>query len=111
MKDADFGHVPWVIANDDGLAHVGRQGEIEVAQALEMNAIGAHLATFRHGQQQQIELFEALGEPGQKAAAFPSRLRRLTRFTMGLLMILIQDKALQLGFKGRRRLRPHDAGG
>ena len=101
MKDADFGHIPWVIANDHGFAHVGRQGEIEVSQALETNAIWAHFAAFGHGQQQQIELFEALGEPRQKAAAFPSRLRWLTRLTVGLLMILIQDKSLQLGFKGR----------
>jgi hypothetical protein len=50
MKDADFGHVPWVIANDDGLAHVGRQGELEGPQALEMHPIWTHLAMLRHGQ-------------------------------------------------------------
>jgi hypothetical protein len=50
MKDTDFGHIPWVIANNHGFPPVGRQREIEVAQALEMNAIGTHLATFRHGQ-------------------------------------------------------------
>ena len=50
MQDTDFGHIPWVIANNHGFPHVGRQREIEVAQALEMHAIGTHLATFRHGQ-------------------------------------------------------------
>jgi hypothetical protein len=100
MKDADFGHIPWVIANDHGFAHIGRQREIKVAQALEMNPIRAYLATFGDGQQQQIELFKTLGEARQKAAAFPARLRWLTRLTVGVLMIVIQDKALQLGFNG-----------
>src|SRR5712692_9871296 len=101
MKDADFGHIPWIIANDDRFAYVGRQGEIEIPQALEMNAIGAHLATFGHRQQQQIELFEAFGEPGEKTTAFPSGLRRITRLTVGMPMIVVQNKSLQLGFKGR----------
>jgi len=39
MKDADFGHISWVITNDDSLAHVGCQSEIEIAQALEMNPV------------------------------------------------------------------------
>ena len=30
MKDADFGHISWVITNNDRLAHVGRQGEIKL---------------------------------------------------------------------------------
>jgi hypothetical protein len=94
MKETDFGHIPWVIAHAHGFPHVGRQREIEVAQALEMHAIGTHRATFRHGQSQQIELVKTLGEPRQKAAAFPARLRWLPRLTMGLLMILIQDKTL-----------------
>ena len=89
MKDANFGHVAWIIATNDRLAHIGRQGEIEVAHPLEMNAIGAHLATFRYREEQQIKLFETLGEPRQKAAGFPSRLWRLTRFTMGRLVILV----------------------
>jgi len=50
MKDTDFGHVPWIIANDDGLTDVGRQGKIEVPQAMEMNPIWAHFATLGHGQ-------------------------------------------------------------
>ena len=50
MEDADFGHIPGIIANDDRFAPVGRQGEIEVPQALEMNPIWTHLAMFRHGQ-------------------------------------------------------------
>jgi hypothetical protein len=99
VKDTNFGHVAGIIANDDRLAYIGCQGQIEVAHPLEMNAIRAYLATFGHRQEQQIKLFETLGEPGEKAAAFPSRLRRLARFTMGGLMILIEDKALQLGFK------------
>src|SRR5262245_525809 len=101
MKDADFGHIPWIIANDDGLTHVGCQGEIEVPQALEMNPIWAYLATCGHGQQQQIELFEVLRQPGEKTTAFPSGLRRLARFTVGTLMILVQDEPLKLGFKSR----------
>ena len=100
MKDADFGHIPWIIANDDRFAHVGGQGEIEVAQALEMHPILAHLATFGYRQQQQIELFKTFREPGEKTAAFPSGLRRLIRFTMGTLMILVQNKVLKLSFKG-----------
>jgi hypothetical protein len=31
MKDTDFGHVAWIIANDDGLTHISREGEIEVS--------------------------------------------------------------------------------
>ena len=33
MKDADFGHISWVITNDDRLAHIGCQGEIEIIQS------------------------------------------------------------------------------
>jgi hypothetical protein len=100
MKDADFGHVPWIIANNDGFTHVGRQSEIELSQALEMNPIRAHLATSRHSQKQQIEVFEALGQPGEEPTAFPSGLRGFTRFTVGTLMILVKDEPLKLGFKG-----------
>ena len=69
MKDTDFRHVPGIIANNDGFTHIRPQGEIEVPQTLEMNAVGTHLATLGDGQEQQIELFEALREPGQKTAA------------------------------------------
>src|SRR5215831_11365973 len=103
MKDADFGHIPWVIANDDRFAHVGRQGEIQVPQALEMNAIRTHLAPFGDGQQQEIKLFETRGEPRQKATAIPAGLWWFTCLTMGLLMIVVQKKALQLGFTGCHR--------
>jgi hypothetical protein len=51
MKDANFGHVAGIIANNDRLAHISRQRQIEVAHPLEMHAIGAHLATFRHREQ------------------------------------------------------------
>ena len=66
-----------------------------------MNPIWAHLATLGHGQEQQIEVFEALRQSGEETAAFPSGLRGLTRFTVGPLMILVEDEPLQLGFKGR----------
>jgi hypothetical protein len=67
-----------------------------------MNPLGAHLPTFVHGQQQQIEVFEAFRELGEQTGAFPSSLRRLPRFTVGTLMILVQHHVLQRGFKGRR---------
>src|SRR5256885_716376 len=76
MKDADFRHVSWVIANDDRLTHVCRQREIEVPQALEMNAIRAYFATLGHGQQQQIELVEALRQSGEKITAMVGIERR-----------------------------------
>src|SRR4029450_7346722 len=101
MKNADFGHIKRIIANDDRLAHIGRQGRIEGSKTLESHAIPVDFATFVHREEEQIELFQALGKPGEKAAAFPSCLRYFTRFTMGRLMILVQDKALQLSYKGR----------
>ena len=100
MQDADFRHVSWIIANDDRLPHIGRQREIEVPQALEMNAIRAYFATLGHGQQQQIELVEALRQSGEKTTAFPSGLRRLPRFTVRMLMILVENEVLQPGFQG-----------
>jgi len=103
MEDADCGHIPGIIAHEDRCAHGGRQGEIAGPQALEMHAIWAHLAPCGPGQQQQIELFETLGEPGEKTPAFPSGLRRLTRLTVKVSMIVVQHKPLKLGFTGRHR--------
>ena len=100
MQDADFRHVSWIIANDDRLPHIGRQREIEVPQALEMNAIRAYFATLGHGQQQQIELVEAFRQSGEKTTAFPSGLRRLPRFTVRMLMILVENEVLKPGFTG-----------
>jgi hypothetical protein len=57
----------------------------------------------RSRHRQQIEVFEALGQPGANAAAFPSGLWWLTRFTVGPLMLLVEDEPLQLSCKGRYR--------
>ena len=50
VKDANLGHVPGVIANDDVFAHVGGQRRIQVTETLEMNPVLAHLAAFGDGQ-------------------------------------------------------------
>src|SRR5437016_5145308 len=94
MEDADFGHVTGGIPNHHGFAHIGRQGGIEVAKALETNAIRVDFAAFGHREQQQVEVFEILRQTRHKASLLPARLRRLARFTMGILMILIENKLL-----------------
>ena len=50
----------------------------EIAKALKMNAIRMDAARLGHGEQQQVELFERVGQPQQEPAGFPARLWRDT---------------------------------
>ena len=52
--DPDFSHIAGVIADHHILAHVGRHGRVEIAEALKANAIALHASRFRDGQEQQV---------------------------------------------------------
>jgi hypothetical protein len=51
-----------------------------------MNAIRVETPRFGHGEQQQVELLERIGQPRQKIIRFPARMRRQAGFTMRLLV-------------------------
>jgi hypothetical protein len=53
-EDADFGHVPGVVADGRAVADVGGEDRGEVAQSLEVDAVGVDLAGPGHGEQQQV---------------------------------------------------------
>jgi hypothetical protein len=57
-KDADLGHVPRVVADDHGVADVGGQHRVQVAQPLKVDAVRVDLARLGHGEQQQVQLLE-----------------------------------------------------
>ena len=75
-EDADLGHVPRVVADDHGVADVGGQHRVQVAQPLEVDPVRVDLARLGHGEQQQVELFEGVGHPRDERAGLPALLRR-----------------------------------
>jgi hypothetical protein len=92
---ADFGHIPGIIPDGDVFPHISGQGGIDIAQGLEAQPILMHAATLRHGQEQEIQLFERYWELGEKALGTPPGLGRETGGTMGRLMVLMQHKVLE----------------
>ena len=56
-------------------ADVRGQGEVQVAEALEVDPILLDPSPFGDGEQQQVELFQGVGQPGQEPAGLPAGLR------------------------------------
>ena len=101
VEDPDLGQVARIIANGDGVADIGRQGRVAVAQPLEANAVAPHDARLGVHHQQQIEVFEAVGQARQEAGAAPGIQGRLVRLAMHAPMIRAGDvggeRAVQFG--------------
>ena len=73
VEHPDLGDVAWVVADGDRFPDVIGQGGGEVAQALEVDAVAVHSAGCGDHDQQEVEVFEAGGHPGQPAVADPGR--------------------------------------
>ena len=93
--DADFGHIPGVIADGHVFSHIGGQRGINIAQGLEPYAILLHAAGLGDRQQQQVQLFQGHRELGKKAVGAPAGVWRYTGGTVGGLMVLMEHKVLE----------------
>ena len=82
VEDPDLGHVARVVADDDALADVGGQHRVQVAQRLEVDAVGVDRARPGDGQEQQVELFQRAGHARDEGAGLPPLLRRHAGLTM-----------------------------
>ena len=71
VEDPDFGQVAWIIADRHGIADITRHGRMLIAQSLELDAVALHGSRLRVHDEQEIELFQALGQPRQKPLATP----------------------------------------
>src|SRR5712692_5373849 len=89
VEDPDLPHVARVIANDHVLADVRRQGQVEIPETVEMNAVALNSSRPGDGQQQEIELFERVWQPRQKSIGLPACLRRNACFAMDVLVVLV----------------------
>ncbi len=107
------GRVARVVANRHLFAHIGGEGEVQIAEALEVDAVLADLAGFGHGEQQQVELLQRFRELWEEPPGLPARLRRLARFAMHALLVVVHDEALQAPVQlgdGEHRFRDRRAG-
>ena len=90
--DPQFCHIAWVVANDDVLTDVRRQGRVEIAEPLKMNAIRVNATRFGNGEQQQVELLRRLWQPRQKTISLPTRLGRNAGLAMRALVIILDHE-------------------
>ena len=67
VEHPDFGQVARIVADGDGLADIGGQDRIDVAQSLEMNAVAPHAARLGEHDEQQVEVLQAFGDARQEA--------------------------------------------
>src|SRR3981081_4690578 len=68
VKDADFAHIPGIIANCDVFPYVRGQRERNISQTLKVTAIATHPAGSYCLQQQKVKLLERFGHAWQKPA-------------------------------------------
>ena len=82
VEHPDFGKVAWIIANGHRFADLGGQGGIEIAQALEVDAVAVDEAGLSDPDQQQIQSFETVGHSRQPPLAEPRRAGRRPGFAV-----------------------------
>jgi len=71
VEDPYLGQVARVVADGDGLADISCQRRVEVAQALEVNAVTPDAARLGVHDQEQVKVFQAIWAARQEAAAPP----------------------------------------
>ena len=84
VENTNLAHVTWIVADGHVFTHVRRQGEREVTEAMEVNAVGSYPSTAQFMDEQEIELPRDSGMRGRKAPSsqrslgdgLPSELRR-----------------------------------
>jgi len=97
VEDADLRQVTWVVADDHLFADVGGEGQVEVAEPLEVDAILVHPTSPGHGEEQQIELLQGVGQPGQEPARLSPGLGRHTRLTVDPPVVVVQEEVREAG--------------
>jgi len=95
MVDAQFGHVARVEADDDILADIGGQREVDVAQRMQMNPVLVDLAGFRHREQQEVKVLQGVRQAGEEATGLPARQRRQACLPVDALVVHLDDEAMQ----------------
>ena len=105
VEDADFRHVPGIDPEGHGFPHVGRQRGREVAEPLEVNAIGPHVPRLRHLNQQQIQLLQRVRHARKKAVGFPALDGGHLRVGMVAPVIDVEEERAELRLERRHRQR------
>ena len=108
IEDADLGDVAGVVADHDRTSDVAGQSRRDVAQALEADAIAAHDAGLGDGQQQSVEVFQALGHSGQPAIGDPRAARGGSELAVRAVVVGGQERlqgSIEVG-QGQFRCRP-----
>ena len=95
MNDTNFDQVGRVVANRHLLPNLGGQGEVEVAQPLEVDAVPVDAPSFGYGEQQQVQLLGRLWQPGQEAAGLPPRLRRHPRLAVDAPVVVLDLEPME----------------
>lgn len=72
MKHPDFSNIARVVSDGDWLTHVGGESRVDVAEPLEVNAVAPHNAGLCDHDQQQIQIFQAVGHASQPTIAKPA---------------------------------------
>src|SRR5437899_7511249 len=62
---------PGVVADDDRLADKPGQRDVHVAQALEADAVAMHDPGLGHGEEQEVQILQALGHLREERPGFP----------------------------------------
>lgn len=82
VKDSDLSKVARVVPDGDGVANVGGERRVAVSQTLKTDAIALHDTRPGVHDEQQVEVFEAVGKARQEAMAAPGVERRLSRLAV-----------------------------
>ncbi len=93
MEDADLAEVAGVVAHGHGFTDVVGEREREVAQAVHVQAVAVHDPGAGDGEQQRVELVEAVGQPREPAAVAPAVRRGLAGLGVLALVVAVDEVA------------------
>lgn len=105
VEESDLGQVAGIIADDDRLADEACERRGNIAQSLEADAVAPYAAWFGMQDQQEVEIFKAVGQARQEALATPSVERRLTNLAVNTGVIGAGDEGADLAVELRQRQR------
>ena len=90
--DPDLSQVTRVIADDDLLADVGSQRQVDVAEALEVNTVLMNATGSGHRQQEKVELLQGVGMPREETTRLPPSLGGNTCLTVQAVVVVVQEE-------------------
>ena len=107
VEDPDLGQIAGVIADGHRLADVGGQHRVQVAQALEVDAVALDGAGLGDHHQQQVQVLQRGGHPRQPPAGQPGLLRGYAGLAVRPEVVSAgdepADRRVQLGQRQPRR--------